>query len=295
MAPRSHSRAAVVGAGGFIGTVLSASLERAGARVIRVTRSEPALTAAGALRDDLVGVSTIYWAASTINPLIASRRPDLVRADLSEFEAFCDAVHAERAGTRVVLLSSGGTVYGGARRPPHSESTEPEPTSEYGRAKLEMEVTLHEHAVESVVVRISNAYGPGQPAAPGQGVIGHWLRAVVEGRPVTVYGDLSTLRDYVYVDDVADALVRIHGAPVVPAVVNIGSGIPTSLADVAAAIETAAGSAVVIEQQPPRQFDIPASWLEVSLARESLGWSATTGLADGIARMLDWLTSGRSR
>lgn len=263
--------------------------------MVRVTRTDPALPRRGVLRPDLIGVRTIYWAASTINPLIASRRPDLVSDDLAAFTAFCDAVHTERTGTRVVLLSSGGTVYGSAHRPPHDESTTPRPTSEYGRAKLAMETILHEHAVESVVVRISNAYGPGQQAAPGQGVIGHWLRAVLEGRPVTVYGDLGTVRDYVYVDDVADALVRLNDLDSAPDVVNVGSGTPTYLKDVADAIEDVARTPLAIDQQPARAFDIAASWLDVSLAERDLGWRATTPLTVGVARMWSWLTSGGVR
>lgn len=295
MGPRSHGRAAVVGAQGFLGSAIGARLEAAGTPVVRVTRAEPALSERGALRPDLIGVRSIYWAASTINPLIASHRPDLVNDDLAAFSAFCDAVHTERSGTRVVLLSSGGTVYGSAHRPPHDESTTPRPTSEYGRAKLAMETILHEHAVESVVVRISNAYGPGQPAAPGQGVVGHWLRAVLDGQPVTVYGDLGTVRDYVYVDDVADALVRLDDLEAAPGVVNVGSGAPTSLKDVAEAIEDVTGTPLAIDHQPARPFDIAASWLDVSLAEGELGWQATTPLTVGVARMWSWLTSGGGR
>lgn len=289
MPPLSHGAAAVIGAHGFLGKALSRALSAAGREVIPVTRRDPLLRADGALVDDLARASTVYWAASTINPLIAAEHPERVASDLADFARFCDAVHASPGVARVVLLSSGGTVYGTASKPPHDELTEPQPASAYGAAKLAMETQLLTHDVPSVVVRIANAYGPGQPAAPGQGVIGHWLRAVRTGARITVFGDLTTSRDYVYVDDVVDALTRAGDAPDVPPVINVGSGQPTTLAQLAEVIGTVVGRSLEIRLLPARDFDIPASWLAVDRAHRSLGWSAATALDEGVVRMWTWL------
>jgi len=290
MAEDSHA-AAVVGATGFIGTALSRELETRGVRVIRVTADEPATRDGLSLRPDMRAVSTVYWAASRINPQIAAERPDLVAQDLADFRAFQSAAARQIPDATIVLLSSGGTVYGSAQ-PPHSESTTPRPTSDYGRSKLELERLLGRGGTRSVIVRVSNAYGPGQPPAPGQGVIGHWLRALLHQEPVTVFGDLKTVRDYVFVSDVVDLLARLHGSVEVPEILNVGSGTPTPLATVVDAIHTVVGNRhLEIEFEPRRPFDLPAAWLDVSLAAERLGWSATTELTDGVAQMWSWLCS----
>lgn len=281
----------MIGAAGFLGGALTAALERAGVTVSRVTRHDPLLTSDGSLVTELTSAATLYWAASSINPLIASREPERVAADLADFRRFCDAVHASPGSARVVLLSSGGTVYGTATTPPHGETTPPRPANDYGRAKLAMEEMLHAHEVPSVVVRIANAYGPGQAAAPGQGVIGHWLRAVRDGSPVTVYGDLSTVRDYVYVDDLVDALMRLGRAADAPPLVNIGSGTPTTLREVAEAVEDVVGRRLDIRLEPARSFDIPASWLDVTLAAATVDWRPATGLRTGVERMWRWLST----
>lgn len=293
MAPPSHAQIAVVGAAGFLGGALTRALRAGGEHVVAVTRHEPALTPAGHLRDDLREVRTLYWAASRINPMIAAQRPDLVAEDLADFARFIDTLHAEQPAVRVVLLSSGGTVYGAAARPPHRESTPPDPANDYGRAKLAIEDLLHAHDVTSVVARISNAYGPGQQAAPGQGVIGHWLRAVLAEASVTVFGDLGTVRDYVFVDDVVDLLTRLHGSARLPATVNVGSGRPTDLAEVVRVVEQVVGPGRLrVELAPHRPFDIDASWLDVTLARRELGWSPATDLVSGVRAMWQWLQAG---
>jgi UDP-glucose 4-epimerase len=291
MAEGSHGRrtVAVVGSSGFLGSELCRSLRSRGLTVLTATIDSPSVDAAGRLRPDLRDASTVYWAASRINPLLAEKDPDLVSADRDDFARFLEALRLDAPAAFVVLLSSGGTVYGSAD-PPHSEYTPPRPTSSYGRAKLGLEEALVASGVRSVVVRAANAYGPGQAPAPGQGVIGHWLRALLAGRPVTVFGDLATSRDYVFVDDVVQLLSDVHDHPTPPQVVNVGSGRPTTLAEVVDAIHDVVGNQrLEIDFQPRRDFDLSAAWLDVSLAWSALGWRPRTGLRDGVAQMWHWL------
>lgn len=288
MRPGSHAPAAVVGAHGFLGTALAAHLESAGVEVRRFTRAVPAY-ADGALAAGLGDVATVYWAASRTNPTIAEERPERVAADEAHLVDVLGALRAAGLAPRVVLLSSGGTVYGDEGAP-FSERSPLRPAGAYGRAKARLEQVLAEHAERPVVVRISNAYGPGQAPAPGQGVIGHWLRAAAAGRPLTVYGDPATARDYVAVDDVARALARLHGAPAAPAVVNVGSGRATSLAEVLDVVrDVVARPDLEVRHEPARSFDVRATWLDVSLAREALGWAPRVSLPAGVTAMWDWL------
>src|SRR5690606_29266876 len=114
---------------------------------------------------------------------------------------------------RFVFLSSGGSVYGpvpGDRTIPETHPTNP--ISSHGVTKLMMEhfIRLHSHLddLEHVILRVANPYGPGQIVKTGQGLIPALLQRHAKGLPVTVYGDGSAARDYVYIDDVVDAIVR---------------------------------------------------------------------------------------
>lgn len=277
--------AAVVGAAGFLGRALVASLERDGTPVAAFTRSAPFLTDDGRPADGLAAAGTVYWLATQINPQIAEQEPERVARDRAAFEGFLQAVRGLERPPTVVLLSSGGTVYDPDTDPPYAETDATRPLSAYGRAKLALEDLLaRTHEGRHVAVRVSNAYGPGQPTASGQGVVAHWLKAAAQGQDIRLFGDPQTTRDYVYVDDIADALVAVHRAEgELPPVVNVGSGQPTplaELADVVLEVVAVPGLRVVVEER--RSFDVPRTWLDVSLAREVLGWQPTTSLREGV-------------
>lgn len=284
-APRG---AAVIGAGGFLGAAIAGELEAAGTAVHRYTRFRPAVVS-GEPAPGLRTAATVFWAATQVNPLLAEERPDLAAADERDLADFLRVLAARGLAPRIVLLSSGGTVYGdhGA---PFSELSPVRPTNAYGRSKVRLEQVLAENAAHPTVVRISNAYGPGQRPAPGQGVIGHWLRAVAAGRPVTLFGDPATARDYVAVGDVVAALRRVHEHDGDLPVLNVGSGRATTLAEVLDVVKDVTGQPdVAVHREPARTFDVPATWLDVSLAREVLGWRPGVPLRDGVAAMWAWL------
>ncbi|MCL3837898.1 NAD-dependent epimerase/dehydratase family protein [Aeromicrobium duanguangcaii] len=288
-ASSQEAEVAVVGGRGFIGGALVRRLRADGVPVAVLGRGD--LAAGAGLVERARRSRTIYWAASSINPALARSQPERVAADLAGFDEFLDALG--RSEARLVLLSSGGTVYGRAT-PPFTESTPTAPISEYGAAKLALEQRLRERHPNAVVARISNAYGPGQALAPGQGVIGHWLRSVVREEPIEVFGGLDTARDYLYVDDLADALGRLHHrANAAPAVVNLGSGRPTTLKEILDLIHEITGDSMVdVDHREARGFDLERVWLDVGLAEQALGWRPSTDLATGIAAMWDWLRAG---
>jgi UDP-glucose 4-epimerase len=288
---------AVVGAAGFLGSSLVHTLHAGGVPVATFTRKTPFLTDSGSPDDGLVAARTVFWLASSINPAIAESEPWRVHEDRGTFVSLLRAIERLADPPRVVLVSSGGTVYDPAVPPPYREDSPARPRGAYGRAKLELERLLHESALgpgRAVAVRVSNAYGPGQPAASGQGVIAYWLRALAAGDPITIFGDPATTRDYVYVDDIAAALAAVHRRPgPLPRVLNVGSGVPTSLEDLADLVRTAAGSRTEIVREPARGFDVPHSWLDVRLAADLLGWQPATPLPAGVAAAWHWACSPR--
>lgn len=275
---------ALVGSSGFLGSAISDGLEARGARVARFTRDAPVLHA-GAVDERAASARTVVWAAAHVNPVLAVQRPDLVALERAEFAAAMGAFAALNRPPRLVFLSSGGTVYGPPDRAPFTERRVPHPVNAYGALKSALETQLHAIGLDAVALRVSNAYGPGQVPAPGQGVIAHWLSAALRREPITVYGDRVSTRDYVYIDDVVEAVVRVHelGGSFPPAL-NIGSGTPSTLNDVLAAVRAAVGAdRLEVREEAQRETDTSHTWLDVSLARSALGWNANMGLAEGVA------------
>jgi len=266
---------AVVGSRGFLGSAVAAELKRRGARVGRFTKDHPYRS----------GASTVVWAAGHVTPADTTRGEH----NIGDLARLIDSARRATDLPHVVLLSSGGAVYGPPSVAPFRETDEPSPANEYGRIKLAEERILAAEDVPHTVLRISNPYGPDQVSAAvraigGQGVVGHWLAAIRTGAPVTIFGDGSAIRDYVYVDDVASAIAT--AAERKPeGIVNIGSGVGTSLAQLLEVVtEAVAPHPVTVNTQPPRGVDPAAAWLDVARAAEVLDWRPTTPLAEGIER-----------
>ena len=281
--------AGVVGSAGFLGGAITRDLTARGLAVTRFTRNYPAVQG-GALAPEAARSRVLVWAAGGLGPALAHERPDLVERDLADFEAFVAAAMAADVPPRIVLLSSGGAVYGHPELPPYRETAPVHPANAYGRYKREQELILARAHVPGTAIRLSNAYGEGQTGAGDRGVLAIWMRAVLAGEPVRVVGDGEVERDYVHVGDVAEAVARIAARPDAPPVLNIGSGRPTHLIDLLELLEYVVGpSRVEVERLPSRGVDAPSTWLDVSLAHQALDWRASVPLAAGIERMWAWM------
>jgi UDP-glucose 4-epimerase len=246
------------------------------------------MPAPGRIAEEVAVSGTVFWLSATINPAIAEERPDLVEYDQTMFETFLRNLESEGRSPRVVLLSSGGTVYDPSVAAPYTEVSPVRGVTAYARAKLALEQALLSAGLPEackLVVRAANAYGPGQPARRKQGVISHWLHAAQERRPLVLFGERRTVRDYVYIDDLVDALVKIHVvAGEMPPILNVGSGRPTSLGEVAQTVLDVVGDTTLpIDLRPARPFDLPDTWLDIDLATRTLGWRPRTSLHDGVA------------
>ena len=280
--------AAVVGAAGFLGSAVIEAFNAADAAVTGFTLDRP-LVDGGQLHPDARGVRTLVWCASRINPRLAIEEPALIEADKRDLDEAIALYAQEARPPRIITFSSGGTLYGPPSVPPFAETDEPHPVNSYGEAKLEIEQHVARSGIESIALRVANAYGPGQRPAPGQGVLAHWIEAALNGAEVHVYGDPTATRDYVYVDDIAAAVLASHRAETVPPVVNIGSGVATSLNDLLHILEPIVAPRVLrVVRHHARDTDTAHSTLDASLAREALGWQAQVPLADGIARQWHW-------
>ena len=197
------------------------------------------------------------------------------------------------AGSRkVVTAASGGTIYGEVkpRQLPVKESQAPAPLSPHGvssRVALEyLRLYRRLHDVEFTALALSNVYGPRQD--PRRGVVATFASRLLAGDPCTVHGDGEQTRDFLYVDDCVDALVRAveRGDGLL---INVGTGVETSISDLYAAM-----AAVAAVDDPPglaaaRPGDVQRSALDRGRAAMQLGWQPWTSLPEGTARVFDWL------
>lgn len=201
---------------------------------------------------------------------------------------------ARSSGVRkVVFPSSGGTVYGMTGAQPVVESHPTNPLCSYGITKLAIEKYLqlywHLHGLSYTILRISNPYGPRQDMHSIQGAIGVFLPKVMRGELITIWGDGSTARDFLFIDDLVSALVRASAYDGEFRLLNIGSGEPTTLLELLSTIEQVTGKPARVVFSPSRKFDVPVNCLDVSRAKAELGWSPLVPLKDGIERTFRWL------
>jgi UDP-glucose 4-epimerase len=194
---------------------------------------------------------------------------------------------------KFIFISSGGTVYGLPDQIPISESNSTNPISNYGLGKLTMEKLLllyhHTQNINYTVLRVSNAYGERQNLYKNQGVIGLWLKSIMQHKKIEIWGDGSVVRDYVYVMDVATAIVNALNLVKGAAVYNIGGGIGYSLNDIIGAIRNNIEIEFEVNYKPSRNFDVSTNVLDISKAREKIGYHPTIGLAEGIGRTWKWI------
>jgi UDP-glucose 4-epimerase len=206
------------------------------------------------------------------------------------------------AKTRFAFSSTGGAIYGDFAPPPNFENTHKEPDSPYAIAKLSVEYFLayysRIHGFDTVAVRFGNVYGPRQDPHGEAGVVAIFCGRILAGRPLTIFGDGTQTRDYVHVADVASAIFRVATGPLpAPGGVNersynVGTGVATSVVDLANALLAAAGSSTPIEFAPKRPGELQDSCLNVDKARAVLDWEPRMSLADGLANTYAW-SAGR--
>ncbi len=281
----SNSTVIVNGANGFLGQAVAQVLTAQGCRVIEATRTRPIFAIAA---QDLAQADSVVWLASRVSPKLAEQRPELCANDLEDFRDYLERLQGRPKQPRTVLASSGGTVYDPSRPPPYQEQSPVVSSSAYSQLKLDQEQLASASGLPTTVLRLSNPYGPRQRLDRGQGVIAHWLDSLLRHQPILVHG--NSVRDYVFIDDTANALARAATSPELgPAILNIGSGKGTSLEDLlSVVIETAPekiSETATIERLTPRTFDRDSVWLDVSLASTSIGWVPEVSLNAGVSTM----------
>jgi UDP-glucose 4-epimerase len=215
-----------------------------------------------------------------------------------------------RHGTRrIVFISSGGVLYGEPARIPTGEDHPLLPLSPYGVAKLAGEQYLHYYAVvhglEYAALRYGNVYGPRQSPHGEAGVVAIFGSRILADEPITIFGDGTQERDYVFVDDIVEANWRAATRPLPPADGlaargwNIGTGRGTSVNELADRLMIIAGREVERRPAPARAGELRRSVLDPSRAAAALGWKPAVPLDEGLKSTMAWLAraapAGRTR
>jgi UDP-glucose 4-epimerase len=299
----------VIGGAGFIGTHLVSELLATGRTVTILDRRTDAIQelprgadyVAGdfgqcqLIRELLCNHEEVIHLAYTSVPKTSFENPfsDLLENLPPTVQLFAETAES---GRKLLFVSSGGTVYGEAGTLPIREDHPTRPISPYGLTKLTLEGYAHlyavTHGLKFVCVRPANAFGPGQKPFTGQGFIASAMTSMMRGLPVTVFGQRGTVRDYIYVGDLAAGIVSAleKGRP--SEIYNLGSGVGRTNMDVIEAITPlleGLAYKIRIEHLPERTFDVRANILDSGKLHKDTGWSPTTPFDKGLLRTREWL------
>lgn len=299
----------IIGGGGYIGSHLIASLLATGRYVTVMGRSNvPRYPlpenvdycigdfAERDLIDSLVDdhQEIIHLAYATVpNTSFDNPLADLLQNLPPTVHLFSKV--AQRGG-KLILVSSGGTVYGKADSFPIPENHPSQPISPYGVTKLTLEKYAHlyavTHGLQVICVRPGNAYGVGQRPYIGQGFISTAMASMMNDEPIKIFGERGTIRDYVYVTDLAAGIVSALVSGHLSETYNIGSGVGRSNMDVIEAISpllSKTGSEMRTEYLPERVFDVHANILDSTKLNLHTGWTPKIEFQEGLLKTRDWL------
>jgi UDP-glucose 4-epimerase len=199
---------------------------------------------------------------------------------------------ARRHGARVIFASTGGAIYGECDDGPATETAERRPLSPYGTSKLAGEEYLATwnrlYGAAHVALRFGNVYGPRQEPHGEAGVVAIFMGLLHDGGEPTIFGDGGQTRDYVYVGDVVEAMIAAADTAG-GGVFNVGTGTETSVNELYAAIQRAAGVEREARYAEARLGELQRSVLDIALAGRELGWRPRHSLDDGLAETWAWV------
>jgi UDP-glucose 4-epimerase len=214
-----------------------------------------------------------------------------------------EAVRAAASRPRFIFASTGGAIYGDFVTPPNLEDFAKDPESPYGIAKLAVEHYLayygRVHGVEGVVLRYANVYGPRQDPHGEAGVVAIFCNRLLDGRPLTVFGDGTQTRDYVHVKDVAAANAAAATAALPPIgrldarAMNIGTGVETDVLTLAETLRAVSGRDAEIEFAPARPGEQLRSAVSIGKVQKLLGWKPERSLEAGLTETFEYFAAQR--
>ncbi len=303
-----NTRTLVIGGAGFIGLHVSKSLLESGRKVTVLGRSPkpinfpPGMTYVQGDFGSLSQITSlldkhhevIHLAyASVPNSSYESPLKDLNNNLVPTIQLFSEMAQRK---IRLVLVSSGGTVYGNSIFLPITENHSTNPISPYGVTKLALEKYANLYAITSdldmVCVRPSNIYGVGQKPFMGQGFVATLLASALMDKPIKLYGGHEIIRDYLYVSDAASAIVAALESGHSSEIYNVGSGVGLENLKVVEYVKELVaghGKQILIDQSPARPYDVKSNILDSNKLRRHTGWEPKVDFKIGLEKSYNWI------
>jgi nucleoside-diphosphate-sugar epimerase len=303
----------VTGGAGFIGSHLCEELTRRG-HLVRVAdslvtgkrRNLAHLPNVEFLEGDLADVAFATKAVRGMDfvlhqaaiPSVPRSVADPITSNRANVDASLNVLVAARdAGVRRVVYAGSSSAYGNSATLPKEESMPGRPLSPYALQKLVAEqycqMFTQLYGLETVAIRYFNVFGPRQdPGSPYSGVISLFAAALLEGRPPTIYGDGEQTRDFTYIANVVDGVLRACEAKDVSGeVINVATGERVSLNALLGIMSAIVGTTVRPVFKQTRAGDVAHSLADISKARRLLGYAPIVTLQEGLRLTLDWCRS----
>ena len=303
----------VTGSSGFIASNLIPKLKKAGHHLIGVDSLDSKSTNHDLTSDYcshhffnineleklsqlLVDVDVVFHLAAKGNVVESIDDPlSNFQANVSSTLSLLEAMRVANC-KRIIFSSTGGALMGDTS-PPVDEQTLPQPISPYGASKLACEGYLSAYSksfgISSIVLRFGNVYGP--YSSHKVGVINRWIRLAIEGKPLVIYGDGKSSRDYIHVDDLTDglqlALGRIHGnSDSVFETYHLANYAEITLLDLKEILECCLpGEKLDVIYKKARVGEVNKNFANISLAKSKLGFNPIVNFANGVSELYEWI------
>lgn len=291
----------IVGGGGFLGTNLTSALLDKGYYVRSLGRGiKPApfeqnlhdLEDYEWIQGDYSNIDTLNYVmqdvefiahlASTTIPKTSNDDPgrDVFENLIPSIQLMDRA--AKNNVKKLIFFSSGGTVYGVPKKIPIEEADPTNPICSYGIHKLAVEKYLQLYeglgGLNYSVMRISNPYGPGQSGSNGQGIIGTYLKKIKKNEKIQIWGDGTTVRDYIHINDLISATMNLINYSGSEKIFNVGSGIGISINSLISMMELYFSREIKKIYMEPRGIDIKENILSIDLIIKETGWNPKNSL-----------------
>ena len=196
---------------------------------------------------------------------------------------------------KLIIISSGGTVYGNQGDQPIGENNATNPISPYGITKLTVEkyAQMFREMIDLpvIIVRPSNAYGPGQIPFKSQGFIAMAMGKIFRCEPIPIFGGGHTIRDYIYIQDLARGIISIMDSGKIGEVYNLGTEIGTTNVEILDMINETIGEkySLTVKKFPRRKFDVKTNILDSNKLINHTGWLPQTSINNGLSYTWDWI------
>ncbi|MBS1553002.1 MAG: NAD-dependent epimerase/dehydratase family protein [Bacteroidetes bacterium] len=309
-----NNKCIVYGGGGFIGSHLCEALVNSGYEVVlfdklnfsrkniihfedKIKITEGDFNNEIDIKNSLAGINYVFHLVSSTLPASSNENPvyDAETNLISSLKLFRECI--DEKISKVIFLSSGGTVYGIPESVPVKEDYFSNPFCSYGIIKRTIEEYLFLfnklHGLDYYVFRLSNPYGERQNPLASQGAVSVFINKVINDETIEIWGDGKVIRDYIYIEDAVKVLVKSLEVSSSDKVFNLSTGIGYSLNEIIEVIRKISGKKIFTEYKDARSIDVPVSILDNKLAEKVFGSKPRTSIEEGIRKTYEYLMKAK--